>query len=105
MQVASETYLDFCFIQEPTGTLTEFVNRNFQELFKFERRLHWHLEKKMEHGAEIVVAEVKGMSRWASSEDIVEFLEAHAEDQFWKTLQGYQFKVYPVSKGCIPNGR
>ncbi len=105
MQVASETYLDFCFIQEPTGTLTEFVNHNFQELFKFERRLHWHLEEKTEEGAEIVVAEVKGMSRWASSEDIIEFLETHAEDRFWKTLQGYQFKVYPVSKGCIPNGR
>ncbi|MCT2535900.1 hypothetical protein NC661_08260 [Aquibacillus koreensis] len=91
----SETYLDFCFIQEVTGDLVTKVQAMFEELFKYER-LHWYLDAKEESGAEIVVAEVKGMSRFESEQEVIDYLEENADELFWKTLQGYQFQVLPV---------
>ena len=94
----SETYLDFCFIREKSGGLAEEIDQHFKELFKHER-LHWYLDVKEEMGAEIVVAEVKGMSRWNSEQEVIDHLEEKAEEDFWGLLQGYQFQVLPV-KGC-----
>ncbi|SEA84429.1 hypothetical protein SAMN05421743_10970 [Thalassobacillus cyri] len=95
----SETYLDFCFIREMTGTLAADVQNNFERLFKGQR-LHWYLDDKTVLDAEVVVAEVKGMSSWASEQDVIDHLEAQAGETFWQALQGYQFHVYPPEKGC-----
>ncbi|MDL4841916.1 hypothetical protein [Aquibacillus rhizosphaerae] len=95
----SETYLDFCFIQEVSGELATNVQSMFEQLFKYER-LHWYLDAKQEEGAEIVVAEVKGMSRWETEQEVIDYLEETANEDFWSTLQGYQFQVLPVEKGC-----
>lgn len=95
----SETYLDFCFIREKSGGLGEEVNAIFESLFKRER-LYWYLDEKENDGSEIVVAEVKGMSGWESEEEVIDFLEDYAEENFWAHLQGYQFNVLPVEKGC-----
>ncbi|MEC5425508.1 hypothetical protein QGM71_18680 [Virgibacillus sp. C22-A2] len=102
--MASETYLDFCFVQKSNGSLAEYVQSSFEQLFKHERRLRWHFDEKQENHAEIIVAEVKGMSRWASAEDLIDYLEEHASEKFWSILQGYQFQVLPVTKGCSTNG-
>lgn len=95
----SETYLDFCFIREFSGQLATDVKMMFEQLFKYER-LHWYLDVKEDNGAEIVVAEVKGMSRWESEQEVIDYLEDNASDLFWNALQGYQFQVLPVLKGC-----
>ncbi|MFD1037756.1 hypothetical protein ACFQ3N_04940 [Virgibacillus byunsanensis] len=102
--MASETYLDFCFVQKKAGTLGAKVYSSFEKIFKRERRLHWYLDEKEENGAEIVVAEVKGISRWGSEEEVIEYLEETAEEDFWNALQGYQFQVLPVKKGCCKSG-
>ncbi|MFZ3576981.1 hypothetical protein [Virgibacillus sp. DJP39] len=94
----SETYLDFCFIQKTTGTLASDVKSMFESVFNRER-LHWYLDNKEEDGMEIVVAEVKGMSRWSCEEDVIDHLEENATEQFWETLQGYQLQVLPLKKG------
>ena len=52
------------------------------------------------NGIDIVVAEVKGMSGWESEEETIEFIENHADDRFWKYLQGYQINVYSAKRGC-----
>ncbi|MRH44729.1 hypothetical protein GH741_18945 [Aquibacillus halophilus] len=95
----SETYLDFCFIREKSGQLATEVQSAFEQLFKYER-LHWYLDEKEEMEAEIVVAEVKGMSRWLSEQEVIDHLEENASENFWSMLQGYQFQVLPVMKGC-----
>jgi hypothetical protein len=102
--MASETYLDFCFVQPVDGSLAKHVHTLFEQIFKDERRLHWYLDEKEESGAEIVVAEVKGMSRWDSEDEVIEHIEEIAPEPFWTLLQGYQFQVYPVMKGCCKNG-
>lgn len=94
----SETYLDFCFVQKETGTLGHDVESMFQQLFKRER-LHWYLDDKQKNGVEIIVAEVKGMSRWISEEQVIDHLEEKATEQFWNHLQGYQLQVLPLKKG------
>ncbi|WP_245831001.1 hypothetical protein [Sediminibacillus massiliensis] len=101
--IKSETYLDFCFITEKTGELAVEVKTMFEQLFQNER-LHWYLDVKEKIGAEIVVAEVKGMSNWKSEQEVIDYLEEHASEKFWTILQGYQFQVLPVMKGCRPSG-
>ncbi|MFG6119829.1 hypothetical protein [Thalassobacillus sp. B23F22_16] len=96
----SETYLDFCFIRENSGTLAAEVQNNFERIFKGQR-LHWYLDDKTVLDAEVVVAEVKGMSSWESEQEVIDHLEESAGDTFWTALQGYQFYVYPPEKkGC-----
>lgn len=95
----SETYLDFCFVREYSGGLGDEVQAMFESLFKRER-LYWYLDEKENLGAEIVVAEVKGMSGWESEEEVINFLEDYAEENFWTDLKGYQFNVLPVERGC-----
>ncbi|WP_338451021.1 hypothetical protein R4Z09_03620 [Niallia oryzisoli] len=95
----SETYLDFCFIREETGNFAAEIHRVLLELFK-DIRLNWYLDEKTEDGIEIVVAEIKGMSRWQSEEETINYIEENAGESFWKYLQGYQMNVYPVKRGC-----
>jgi len=95
----SETYLDFCFIREAAGNFSEEIDQLLTELFKG-IRLNWYLEEKIENGAEIVVAEVKGMSRWTSEDETIEFIETHADESFWSYLQGYKMFIYPAKRGC-----
>lgn len=94
----SETYLDFCFVQKSRKSLVPEINAGFQEIFK-RHRLHWYLDTKSKDGLEIVVAEIKGMSSWQTEEDVLDHLEQHASEEFWSTLQGYQFQVLPLKKG------
>nr|WP_275899524.1 hypothetical protein [Bacillus piscicola] len=80
------------------------VNRFFELLFKHQR-LNWYLDTKEQDGAEIVIAELKGMSRWNSEGEVLEHLERAAPADFWKLLQGYQIQVFPVvMKGCCKHG-
>ena len=95
----SETYLDFCFIREQTGDFAADIDKLFKDMFG-KKRLNWFLEEKTIDGAEMVIAEVKGMSDWDTEEETILFLEDHAESKFWEYLQGYKMFIYPVKKGC-----
>ncbi|WP_173917475.1 hypothetical protein [Halobacillus sp. Marseille-Q1614] len=99
----NETYLDFCFIQETTGSLAGDVNNMFKRIFSGQR-LNWYMDEKSEDGIEVVVAEVKGMSSWTSVEEVIHHLDENAGEEFWETLQGYQFNVYPAG-GCSSCGQ
>lgn len=95
----SETYLDFCFIRPAKGNFAEEIDKMLSKIFKG-IRVNWYLEEKLEDGVEIVVAEVKGMSRWQSEDETIQFIEEHAEDAFWECLQGYKMFIYPNKRGC-----
>ncbi|MGG0719341.1 hypothetical protein ABE096_17325 [Robertmurraya massiliosenegalensis] len=95
----SETFLDFCFIREEKGNFRNEIEQLFTSLFKG-TKLHWYLDEKKVEEVEVVVAEVKGMSRWQSESEVIQFLEENASEKFWEFLQGYQMYVYPVQKGC-----
>lgn len=94
----NETYLDFCFIREMAGGFAGEIDSILQDLFKG-KRLNWYLEEKTANGAEIVVAEVKGMSNWHSEDETIDYLEVNAGESFWEYLQGYKMYIYPA-KGC-----
>ena len=95
----SETFLDFCFVREAKGDFSSEIETMLEHLFKG-IRLHWYLEEKRMEDAEMVIAEVKGMSRWQSEDEVIEYLEEKAGEGFWQYLQGYKMFVYPVKKGC-----
>lgn len=95
----SETFLDFCFVREASGNFGAEINAILTKLFSG-TRLHWYLDEKIIEGAQVVVAEVKGMSRWQSEAEVIDHLEEHGEESFWNYLQGYQLYVYPNKKGC-----
>lgn len=95
----SETFLDFCFVRQFQGNFTDDIETILSELFKG-TRLHWYLDEKVIEGVEVVVAEVKGMSRFQSESEVIEFIEETGPDSFWDYLQGYQMYVYPNKKGC-----
>lgn len=97
--MTSETYLDFCFIREQTGDFAADINEILKNMFG-KKRLNWFLEEKTIDGAEMVIAEVKGMSDWVSEEETLLFIENHADSKFWEYLQGYKMFIYPVKKGC-----
>ncbi|MFC7060980.1 hypothetical protein [Halobacillus seohaensis] len=99
----NETFLDFCFIREGSGGFSKEINEIFTNLFKGQR-LHWYLDARVERGLEIIVAEVKGMSRFGSEGEVEEYLEDHADESFWKVLQGYHFQIHPATKGCATCG-
>ncbi|MBT2689299.1 hypothetical protein J7I93_13990 [Bacillus sp. ISL-47] len=95
----SETYLDFCFVREASGNFASEVDQMLSELFKGVR-LNWYLDEKNESGMDIVIAEVKGMSKWESEDETIDYIEDHAGDSFWRYLQGYQMYIYPAKRGC-----
>jgi hypothetical protein len=95
----SETYVDFCFIREQTGDFAADIDELLKSMFG-KKRLNWFLEEKTIDGAEMVIAEVKGMSDWSSEEETILFLEDHADSKFWEYLQGYKMFIYPAKKGC-----
>jgi hypothetical protein len=99
----NETFLDFCFIRELTGSFSSEIGLLFENLFKGQR-LHWYLEEKTQMSAEIVVAQVKGMSRWTSETKVINFLEENAGEEFWTVLQGYKIQVFPAVRGCCSCG-
>ncbi|MEY8732333.1 hypothetical protein AB9M92_08755 [Peribacillus frigoritolerans] len=95
----SETYIDFCFVKVASVNFASEINKLLSDLFNG-FRLNWFLDEKSMNGIDIVVAEVKGMSGWKSEEETIEFIENHADDRFWKYLQGYQINVYSAKRGC-----
>ncbi|MEH7112381.1 hypothetical protein V7124_08355 [Neobacillus niacini] len=95
----SETYLDFCFIREQSGEFTLEIDELLKNTFG-KKKLNWYLEEKKIDGADMVIAEVKGMSNWSSEEETLLFLEENADAKFWEYLQGYKMFIYPVTKGC-----
>lgn len=99
----SETYLDFCFIKSAAGGFAGEIDAILNQLFKG-KPLYWYLDEKTANGAEIVVAEVKGMSNWRSEDEAIGFLEEKAGERFWDYLQGYKMYIYPA-KGCGTDGR
>lgn len=97
--MSSETFIDFVFVRDKKGNFTTEIDQSLRTLFK-QSRLNWYLEEKVEGEAEIIVAEIKGMSTWQREEEIIDFLESHGTDRFWNYLCGYQIYVYPAKKGC-----
>lgn len=95
----SETYLDFCFVREHLGEFSTIIDQLLAGLFKG-MRVNWYLEEKVAEGADIVIAEIKGMTRFQSEEEVIQHIETHAEEDFWSYLQGYKMFVYPNGKGC-----
>lgn len=100
----NETYLDFCFIRHEQGGFKQEIDELLADLFSG-KRLKWYLEEKKQDNLDIVVAEVKGMSSWSSEEELVQYLENEAGERFWEYVQGYQFRVYPFTKGCASCGK
>lgn len=91
--MGSETYLDFCFVEKTPAPLGKKINQMFEELFQ-KQRLSWYLDEKVVADAEVVVAEIKGMSRWHSEDEFIDYLEKNAPEEFWSLLYGYQFVFY-----------
>lgn len=98
--MTSETYIDFCFVrpQEASGFAAE-IDELLKSLFA-KKRLNWYLEEKSVSSAEMVIAEIKGMSSWESEDESIQFIEENADEKFWEYLQGYKIFIYPVKKGC-----
>lgn len=101
--MTSETYIDFCFIRTETGGFTAEISELLKTTFA-KKRLNWFLEEKSIEGAEMVVAEIKGMSDWSTEEETLQFLEEHAAEKFWEYLQGYKMFIYPAKRGCTSCG-
>jgi hypothetical protein len=96
----NETYLDFCFIRNAAENFSAEIDCLLTKLFKGVM-LNWYLDEKEIEGAQMVVAEVKGMSNWHSESEVIHFLEEQADESFWEYLQGYKMFVYPVGmRGC-----
>ncbi|MBI0578871.1 hypothetical protein IEC97_16010 [Neobacillus cucumis] len=97
--MTSETYIDFCFIRSESGGFAKEIDQILKETFA-NKRLNWFLEEKTMDEAEMVVAEIKGMSDWGSEEETIMFLEENAGEKFWEYLQGYKMFIYPAKRGC-----
>ncbi len=87
----NETYLDFCFVRKTQGNFSKEINDLFSALFTG-LYLNWFLEEKIEQGADIVIAQVKGMSKWRSEEETIQFLE----DQAGKDILGVSARLPDV---------
>ncbi|WP_409273569.1 hypothetical protein V1499_02615 [Neobacillus sp. SCS-31] len=95
----SETYIDFCFARKEEGNFSPEVDSMLRELFSG-KRLNWYLEEKQKDGADIVVAEIKGMSPFQTEDEAIAFIEKNAGESFWHYLQGYKIFIYPNKRGC-----
>jgi hypothetical protein len=99
MFMNSETYIDFCFMRSQSDNFSIEIDELLKSTFG-KKRLKWYLEEKKFDGAEMVIAEVKGMSDWTSEEESIRYLEENAGDKFWEYLQGYKMFIYPAKRGC-----
>ena len=99
MSMTSETYIDFCFVRPQAGGFSGEIDELLKSLFA-KKRLNWYLEEKVVEGAEMVIAEIKGMSSWVSEDETIKFIEENAGEKFWEYLQGYKMFIYPVERGC-----
>jgi hypothetical protein len=97
--MTSETYIDFCFVRPQTGGFSLVIDELLKTTLA-KKQLNWYLEEKTVDDVEVVVAEVKGMSSWASEEEAIQFFEENAGEPFWEYLQGYKMFIYPVLRGC-----
>jgi hypothetical protein len=96
----SETYIDFIFAKKHEGGgFTPEIDSLLKELFPG-KRLSWYLEEKVSEGADVVIAEIKGMSPFQSEDEAIEFIETNAQGVFWDYLQGYKIFIYPNKRGC-----
>ncbi|ALC92984.1 hypothetical protein AM500_23680 [Bacillus sp. FJAT-18017] len=96
----SETYIDFIFARKQEGGgFTPKIDSLLKELFPG-KRLSWYLEEKVSEGADVVIAEIKGMSPFQSEDEAIEFIETNAHNVFWEYLQGYKIFIYPNKRGC-----
>jgi hypothetical protein len=98
----SEVILDFCFVRKHIGWFKTDVELELKKLF--EGGLHWYLDEKSEGDVEVIVAEVRGISRWQSEGEVLNHIEQKGSDSFWEWLQGYHLHVYPNTKGCVSCG-
>ncbi|GHI00234.1 hypothetical protein [Neobacillus kokaensis] len=97
--MTSETYIDFCFVRPAAGGFSKEIDELLKNTFE-KKRLNWYLEEKTVDSAEMVIAEIKGMSDWTSEDETIQFLEENAGEKFWQYLQGYKMFIYPVKRGC-----
>ncbi|MUT67975.1 hypothetical protein [Paenibacillus sp. NEAU-GSW1] len=104
-----EFFLDLCFIREhepePIHRFEQAVQKQLDHLFSGTGS--WYTEGKQQDQADIVVAEVKGMAKWQSEEDIVAYIEANAAPPFMAWLQGYriQLDIKEAHEGCSHCGK
>ncbi|MFD1359347.1 hypothetical protein ACFQ4X_15600 [Fictibacillus halophilus] len=103
MKIKNETLIDLCFIRSVGEGFEKEIDELLQSMF-VEQHLYWYLDGKQAEGANIVVAELRGMSTWESEEDVLNFLENQAVPQFWEYLQGYQIQVFAAKKGSANCG-
>lgn len=101
--MTSETYIDFCFVRPEIGGFASEIDVLLTTTFA-KKRLKWFLEEKTIDGAEVVVAEIKGMSDWESEEETIQYMEEHAGEKFCEYLQGFKMFIYPVKRGCSSCG-
>ena len=85
--MTSETYLDFCFIREQSGGFSAEIDEILKDTFA-KKRLNWYLEEKTMDGAEMVIAEVKGMSDWGSEEETIRSLRTMQTQSFGSIFKG-----------------
>ena len=100
--------MDLCFIREhePDHNFDQAVAKQLQSLFI--GMGSWFTEVKQNNDPiDIVVAEVKGMGKWQSEEDVVAYIEKNATPQFMSWLQGYriQLDIKEVHEGCSHCGK
>ncbi|MGP4081764.1 hypothetical protein ACTWQL_17800 [Pseudalkalibacillus sp. R45] len=98
----SEVYIDLCFIRKPQTDFKGFIEQEFRQLFP--STIHWYLDVKVGEDFEMIIAELRGMGRWQSEEEVMAHLDKHGSERFWDYLQGVQMNIYPVMKGCARNG-
>lgn len=103
MKMKNETLIDFCFIRNIGEGFEKEIDELLQTVF-MKQQLYWYLDGKQTEGADIVVAELRGMSTWESEEEVLRFLENQAAPHFWEYLQGYQIQVFAAKKGCASCG-
>ncbi|OCA83355.1 hypothetical protein A8F94_18160 [Bacillus sp. FJAT-27225] len=96
----SETYIDFIFARKAADSgFSQEIDSLLAELFP-SKRISWYLDEKVSEGADVVIAEIKGMSPFQNEDEAIEFIEQRAGDTFWEYLQGYKIFIYPNKRGC-----
>ncbi len=98
----SEVFIDFCFIRHPGLQFKSVVEEELKNLFP--ETIHWYLDCNEEDEYEMIVAELRGMGRWSTEDEVIQHLHKQATDKFWEWLQGCRIHVYPVRKGCASCG-
>jgi hypothetical protein len=99
MKRKNETLIDFCFIREVQGGFKEEVDGWLLNVFGHQL-LHWYIEESVRKGAEMVVAEIRGLSTWQTEQEILHELDTKGGALFWNTIQGCRLQVFSAQKGC-----